>query len=103
MEGIVSVVGWILYGFIALFALSGLLGIAKTASSGGTVTKMGLCQWAFAVASLVAFGFADWNKLHLLWVIPLGFFVSFSPVGQAIGDGGAHTLCIRSRRALPLR
>jgi hypothetical protein len=52
---------------------------------GGTVSQMGLFQWALAVACAVAFALADWNKLHLLWVVPVGFVASFTPLGRGIG------------------
>jgi hypothetical protein len=85
VEAPVGVAGWVVYVVVALFALSGLLGIARAASSGGSVTRMGLCQWALAVAGLIAFGITDWNKLHLLWVMPAGFLISFTPIGLAVG------------------
>lgn len=67
MEQLLSVLGWIVYGGVVLYAFSGLLFIFRAARMGGNVTQMGLFQWAFAVACAVAFALAAWNKLHLLW------------------------------------
>lgn len=85
MEQLLSVVGWIVYGGVVLYAFSGLLFIFRAARTGGTITQMGLFQGALAVPCAVAFGVADWNKLHLLWVVPVGFLASFTPLGRGIG------------------
>ncbi len=85
MEGLAPIIGWALYILVALYAFSGLLGIARAASTGGSVTQIGLAQWAITVVSLMVFGFGQWSKLHLLWVIPVGFIASFTPIGRALG------------------
>jgi len=85
METPGTVVGWALYILLGLYALSGLIHIASTASKGCTVTYMSLAQWAFALGALAIFGFSTWSKLHLLWVIPVAFVLSLTSIGRAIG------------------
>ena len=79
------VVGWAIYIGIGLFALSGLIHIWDSARRGGSVTQMGLCQWCLAIAVLIVFGMTDWNKLHLLWLVPVGYVGSFTGFGRAVG------------------
>lgn len=99
METLGIIIGWALYILLGLYALSGLIYIASTASTGSSVTYMGLAQWAFALAALVIFGFGAWSKLHLLWIIPVGFALSFTVLGRAVGQvTGVVTAVIFGRR-----
>jgi hypothetical protein len=34
----------------------------------------------------VIFGLTDINRIHLIWVVPVGFFLSWTTVGRAIGQ-----------------
>lgn len=83
MERLLAILGWIVYGGVVLYAFSALLFIFRAVRTGGTITQMGLFQWALAGACAVAFGAADWNKLHLLWVVPVGILASFTPLGRS--------------------
>ena len=67
------------------YAWSDLPVIFPPATMGATVTQMGLFRGALAVACAVAFAVADWKKLYLLWVVPVGFVASFRPLGSGIG------------------
>ena len=85
MQELGSIVGWVLYLLTVLFALSGLLSVSKAARTGGSITHMGLFQMGLAVVCALVFGFTDLNKLHLLWITPVGFVISFTPIGRALG------------------
>ena len=78
--------GWLLYGIVAVYALSGALFIVRAARVGGVITKMGLFRWAVAVACLILFALNPWNKLHLLWVVPSAFILSLTPLGMTVGQ-----------------
>lgn len=82
---IAEIFGWTLYVVVVLYAISGLIYIWRAARSRGSVTQMGLSQWAVSLGCILLFGITDIHKLHLLWVIPVGYFVSFTPFGRAIG------------------
>ncbi len=78
--------GWVLYGIVAMYTLSGLLFIFRAARTGGVVTKMGLFRWAVATACVALFALNSWNKLHLLWIVPTAFVLSPTPIGMATGQ-----------------
>ena len=80
-----QLIGWILYILLALYAASGFVYIVSAIRRQGSVTRPGLFQWTIAVASLVFLGITDLHKLHLIWVIPVGLFLSFTPIGMAVG------------------
>ena len=80
-----EIFGWILYVVVILYAISGLIFIWGAARSRGSVTQMSLFLWAFSLACILIFGLTDIHKLHLLWVVPVGYFLSFTPLGRAIG------------------
>jgi len=86
MDSSPQFLGWIVYGAVVIFAVSGLLFVFQAARTGGAVTQMGLFQWAAAIACVVAFAVTDWNKLHLIWIVPAGYLVSFSTLGRSIGQ-----------------
>lgn len=87
--------GWILYCGVALFAISGLVNIWQAARGGGTITSMGLFQWAFSVLCVIVFGIIEIHKLHIAWVGPVGYILSFTSLGirmgQFIGSATAKT------------
>jgi len=85
MEQLGTIVGWILYILLALYAASGFVYIINAIRRHGSVTRPGLSQWTVAVVCLVFFGITEFHRLHLLWVIPVGLFLSFTPIGMAIG------------------
>lgn len=82
--------GWVLYVIIILYAISGSIYVWTAARSRGPVTQMGLFQWVFSLGCVLVFGLVAIHKLHLLWVIPLGFLISFTPLGRAIGETVGH-------------
>jgi len=85
MEQLGTIVGWILYILLALYAASGFVYIINTIRRHGSVTRPGLFQWTVAVVWLVFLGITDFHKLHLLWGVPVGLFLSFTPIGMAVG------------------
>lgn len=86
MENIIRVFGLLVYFSVVYFVFSGLIWIYKSAKEGSSrITLMYLCQWFFAIICLIVFTMFDWSKLHLFWIIPVGFFVSLSPPGRALG------------------
>ncbi|MFC1881853.1 hypothetical protein ACFL2S_10210 [Thermodesulfobacteriota bacterium] len=86
MEDLQTISGWAIHIFNLLFMLSGGYYIVRTARKGGVITYMGLCQWGFSIVCAWIFSVTVWNKLHLLWIIPAGLFISFTPIGRFIGS-----------------
>ena len=82
---VAEIFGWILYVVVILYAISGLIYIWGAARSRGSVTQMGLFLWALSVGCILVFGLTNIDKLHLLWAIPVGYFLSFTPLGRTIG------------------
>lgn len=82
---IIDILGWLLYIAVVLYAISGVVYIWRAARVGGSVTQMGLFQWALSVTCVVIFGLADIHKLHILWVVPIGYIISFTSIGRSIG------------------
>jgi len=85
MPAAVDIAGWALYVAVVLYAILGLIYIWRAARSGGSVTQMGLFQWVMSVTSVIVFGITEVHKLHILWVVPVSFILSFTPIGRAIG------------------
>ncbi|RKY68434.1 MAG: hypothetical protein DRQ24_11730 [Candidatus Latescibacterota bacterium] len=85
MDQILCGIGRVLYAVLALFSLSGFFYICHAARSGGRVSYMGLFQWAFAFGCVLTFAILGWSKVHLLWIVPIGLFVSFSKPAMRIG------------------
>ncbi len=100
MHTVLRIVGWVGYGLVALYALSGLFFISRAARTGGSVSYTGLFQWACATVCVALFAATSWSKLHLLWIVPAGFLISHTPLGTAVGNivglvtvvlfGGSH-------------
>ena len=82
---ITYILGWVLYIAVVLFANSGFFHIWGVASGGGSVTKVGLFQWVLSVTCAVMFGLTDIHKLHILWVVPVGYIISLTPIGYGVG------------------
>jgi len=94
LDKLTNIGGWVIYISVAWYALGGILNIRRAAQRGGNITQMGLFQWGLAVGCLLAFPWAGWNKLHLLWVIPAGFVLSWTPIGRLIGTVIGHLTAI---------
>lgn len=84
-QQVISIVGWVLWSAVAVFALQGLIYQAQAASRGRAVTRPGLFQFAAAMTLAIAFLATDWNKLHLAWLIPAAWVLSFTRVGAGVG------------------
>jgi len=80
-----TTVGRILYILLALYAALGFVYNVNAIRRHGSMTRPGIIQRTVAVASLVFLGNTDSHKLHLLWVIPVGLLLSFTPIGIAVG------------------
>lgn len=95
---ILAVAGWLLWTFTSVFALSGLFSIMEAARTRGSVTHMGLFQFASMLALAIVFVATDWNKLHLAWLIPVCWIASFTWFGMTIGRAvGVITLVLFGR------
>ena len=74
MDIALSIIGWVTWAFSAYLALSFAYGCRRTVRSGRSF------QWATAVQTFfwwviaVVFLFAPFNKLHILWLLPVLFF-----------------------------
>ena len=86
MDQLLAILGWAVYSGLALYAISGLASMYLVVRKGETVTQMGIFLWVIAIVCLIAFALNEWSKLHLLWIIPVGYVVSFTPVGRGIGN-----------------
>jgi hypothetical protein len=71
-----EIVGWILWGIVLCFSIGGILFYVKQSQVGimGQTIAVIVCMWI-----LVAWSFftPDLNKLHLIWLFPLTFILSF--------------------------
>ena len=83
---IINIFGWLLYIAVVLYTVSMFAYIWSVARAGGGVTQMGLFQWAFSVTIVIIFGLTDIQKLHILWLAIVGYIISFTPFGRAIGQ-----------------
>ena len=80
------IIGLGLYILVVLFALSGLIYIWNAFRSGASITHIGLCQWGLSFLYSIIFGYTNIYKIHLLWVIPVGFLISFTQRGMRFGN-----------------
>ncbi len=85
MRSLIAVIGWVIYLGIGAWAVSCLFYIWSAARRAGSVTQMGLCQWGMALALLIIFGVKDWNKVHLVWLVPVCLISSFTGPGKTLG------------------
>ncbi len=71
-----QIIGWIIWAILAFFAISFVFGCRKYAKSGKGF------QWATGVQTFffwtiaILFLIFGWNKLHILWITPVMFFVA---------------------------
>lgn len=82
---IFQVLGWILYLVMVAYTVSGCSYIWMVVRRGGSISYMGHCQWAMTLTGSIIFALTDFNKLHIAWLIPLVWMLSFSPIGYLIG------------------
>ncbi|MFA5027483.1 MAG: hypothetical protein WC713_06365, partial [Candidatus Methylomirabilota bacterium] len=69
-----SVLGWIVWGVVAFLAVTFACGCRRNTAAGQGFAwasgVMTLFWWLIAIVFLVT----PLNKLHIIWLIPLGFF-----------------------------
>jgi len=71
-----QIIGWIAWGILAFLALSFVFSCRVYAKSGKEF------QWATGVQTFffciiaILFLIFEWNKLHILWAVPVAFFVA---------------------------
>jgi hypothetical protein len=71
-----QIISWIVWGILAFFAITFAFGCRRSAKSGQGF------QWATGVQTLffwiiaILFLVFGWNKLHILWITPVAFFLS---------------------------
>lgn len=94
---ITEIFGWFLYALVILYAISGLIYIWDAARSRGSVSQMSLFLWGFSIGCALLFGLTDTHKIHLLWVISVGFFLSFTMLGRAIGQAIGYATAVAFR------
>lgn len=71
------IIGWIVWAVLLLFTISLSYGTVKTLFSGGGVTYSTMLQAASFIIILLLFLLnPKWNKLNILWISPLLFFLT---------------------------
>src|SRR3989337_3188578 len=67
----VSFIGWIIWGTLVFFAINWTFGVIYYLKTKKKVTKATILQtvsfWIIAIVFLLT----SWNKLHLIWLVPL--------------------------------
>lgn len=71
----VSFIGWIIWGTLVFFAINWTFGIFYYLKTGKSVTKAIILQTASFWIIAVAFLLTGWNKLHLIWLVPLVYLI----------------------------
>jgi len=80
------VFGWVVYGIIALFCISGLIDIfTRGKNPRGNIGSPVLFIWVLGIVCLIVFAISDINKLHMLWVMATGGIVGMTPIGRVVG------------------
>lgn len=85
MSDLMAIVGWVLYIMVALYSVSGFAHLWWATRNGGAVTQMSLFLWGLAITITIIFGLSDLHKLHILWLVPVGYMVSFTTIGRSVG------------------
>ena len=81
-----EVFGWVIYGIIAFFCLSGLVDIfSRGRNPRGNISSSILFSWVLGLGCLIVFLITDFSKLHILWVMAVGGIISVTPIGRAVG------------------
>jgi len=73
----VIILGWIIWSLLLLLALTHPLYIRREISKGKVVHPAQLFQALAVWVIIVAFYVQPWNKLHILWILPIAFILSF--------------------------
>ena len=64
-------IGWIIWGILTFLAVSFLLGCRRYASSGERFQQATGIQTFLLWIVAVFFLFFSWNKIHILWIVPV--------------------------------
>ena len=81
-----EIFGWVIYGLIAFFCISGALDIfTRGRNPRGNISSMILFLWLIGIVCLIVFAVTDIHKLHMLWVMLAGGIVGMTPIGRVIG------------------
>ena len=76
MDYFLSIVGWVLWCIVLYFAVSLAIGCRRYAASGQHFMWATAIQTFFAWALVIGFLSGQESKLHLIWMIPVLFFVA---------------------------
>lgn len=84
--------GWLLWAFVLYIAVTWSYGVVAYLRRYGGVTYASIFQAMFAWIVAVVFLVFDWNKLHLIWLIPLVWVASLllQDVAAARGSADAY-------------
>ncbi len=84
--GVAEVFGWVIYGILALFCISGLIDIfTRGRNPRGNIGSSVLFIWMTGIVCLIVFVITDINKLHLLWVMAVSAFIGMTIIGRVVG------------------
>ncbi|MFI5400585.1 MAG: hypothetical protein ACHQZQ_05995 [SAR324 cluster bacterium] len=87
-----QIIGWILWGIATAYSILGILFVSREANAGRTFSYMFFFQLTAMAALAIIFFVIDSSKLHLAWLIPLCWVLSFTPIGTAVGRVVAESL-----------
>ena len=73
-------IGWILWTVVVYLALSFVYGTRKYIRAGVPMQEATIVQTFFWWVIAIVFILTGWNKLHVLWIVPIAFYL-----GQLIG------------------
>lgn len=71
-----QIIGWIIWGILAFLAFSFAFGCRSYAKSGRGFQWATGAQALFLFLTAILFLVFGWNKLHILWVAPIAFFLA---------------------------
>jgi hypothetical protein len=71
-----TVIGWLAWAAVACLAVSFVLGCRKYAAAGVGFPYANAIPTFFFSLITIAFLLSDANKLHILWIAPLSFFLA---------------------------
>jgi hypothetical protein len=72
-----SILAWTIWAIVAFLAVSWAYGLRAYTKKGQSVPIAMAVQTLFLWVIAVVFLFVSYSKLHILWVIPLCFVLSF--------------------------
>jgi hypothetical protein len=69
---------WVVWGFVVFLFGGFLYLLRKDAKDNKPIHIITVLQMILYLLFSILFVFRPWNKLHLIWVIPAAFFLSYS-------------------------